>query len=298
MNLEVLDRARKVSATNAVYVSRKTDLLCFASERREEMYAGSLSGIFKAAYKNGIPIRFFHEDQLASLPSSDIRTLYLPMPLVIDDTETVAFEAFMENGGTLISEACPGFYDESGLLEQSGSVLSRLFNLDHVEVQGAKEWGEVKVLFPNGNYITGRFYRQLVKPGPDTKILATYMDGEPAIIECRRGKGRAVWIGTYPSYHYEQSGDTATCDFLASLLDKTGFKAIQSIKIDAIKPSDIAVAPVVRMLETDDELILVYVNHCDHPVDVSVLLKGEKIPFSIYLESKDGRMVRCPRIHT
>ena len=296
LNLEVLDRARKVSATNAVYVSRKTDLLCFASERREEMYAGSLSGIFKAAYKHCIPIRFFHEDQLDSLHSSDIRTLYLPMPLVLGDAETAAFEAFVENGGTLISEACPGFYDESGLLEQSGSVLSRLFNLDHVEVQGAKEWGEVRVTLLDGSSFTGRFYRQLVKPGPGVKILATYADGEPAITECRRGKGRAVWIGTYPSYHHEQSGDSTTCDFLASLLDRRGFKAIQAMEVDAVEPSDLAVAPVVRLLETEAELILVCVNHCDHPVDVSVLLKGEKIPRSIHLESTDGKILCCPRI--
>jgi len=59
LNLDLLDRARKVSATHAVYVYRKSDLLCFASERREEIFAGSLRGIFKAAYKRCIPIRFF-----------------------------------------------------------------------------------------------------------------------------------------------------------------------------------------------------------------------------------------------
>jgi beta-galactosidase GanA len=296
LNIDSLDRARKVSSTNAVYVSRKTDLLCFASERREEMYAGSLSGIFKAAYKNGIPIRFFHEDQLDSLISSDIATLYLPMPLVVSNEEAAVFEAFVTAGGTLISEACPGLYDENGLLDQSGSVLGRLFNLLHVEVQGAREWGEVGVMLADGKQFTGRFYRQLVSSNTEMKILARYSDGETAAVELRRGRGRAIWLGTYPAYHYEQSGDRATGDFLASLLDKNGYKALHSITIHPAEPSGGTGAPVLRLLKTNDEVIFVFVNHCDHPVDVSALLAGEPSPVSVHLEPADAKVVRRPLV--
>ncbi len=295
LNLEILDRARKVSATNAVYVSRKTDLLCFASERREEMYAGSLSGIFKAAYLKCIPIRFMHEDQLESLLSSDIRTLYLPMPLVIGNREASVFDEFVKSGGTLISEACPGFYDEAGLLQQSGSVIKQLFNLSHIEVQGIKDWGEVKVDCGNGIPITGRFYRQLAQPCAGVKTLATFSDGEPAITEYRHGKGRAIWVGTYLSYHFEQSGDSATGNFLAGLLDAAGFRAIESIRVGGMEKSDVIVAPVVRLLETDDEYVLAVVNHCTHAVDISVKLRTAKESLAVHLESTDGTVVRTPR---
>jgi hypothetical protein len=298
-----------------VYVSRKSDLLCFASERREEMYAGSLSGVFKAAYDRCIPIRFFHEDNVDSLISSGIRVLYLPMPLTLGDSEITAFEDFVEGGGTLVCEACPGLYDEAGLLEQSGAALERLFGLGHVEVQGIKDWGEVGVSFEpgaaGGESFTGRFYRQVVSPNAESRVLARFADGEPAVIERRKGKGRAVWIGTYPSYHYEQSGDCGTGDFLAGFFDKCGYAEVRELKIfvegdgkpgdsDGTQPGFCAadpsatspsVAPVFRLLKTEDELILVGVNHGRRPVDISVHLKGASHPVTVHLEAADGKVV-------
>lgn len=291
LNLQMLDRARKVPAVNAVYVSRKSDLLCFASERREEMYAGSLSGIFKAAYQRCIPIRFFHEDQLQTLLSSGVRVLYLPMPLVLDDREADVFERFVENGGTLISEACPGLYDDSGLLEQSGSILKRLFNLAHIEIQGIKDWGEVECCMDGRTCFTGRFYRQLVKPGAAAQVLARFSDGEPAVIEYSKGQGRAIWIGTYPSYHFEQSSDSQTGDFLASFLDARGYTDIQSIQITPLEKTASIAAPVLRLLETDSEFILVCVNHCAHPVDMAVRFTHAKQEVSIHLGPLDGKAI-------
>ena len=306
----VLDVARRSKALNAVYVSRKSDLLCFASERREEMYAGSLSGVFKAAYDRCIPIRFFHEDNLDSLGSSGIGVLYLPMPLVLGEAEVAAFEDFVAGGGTLVSEACPGFYDEAGLLEQSCAALERIFALGHVEVQGIKDWGEVgAALEPaqalesgsaDGGSFTGRFYRQVVAPIAEARILAHFADGETAAIERRMGKGRAIWIGTYPSYHYEQSGDRATGDFLAGLLDRRGYPEVQELRISsggaagfcATGPSQ---APVFRLLETDGDYILACVNHSESPVEISVHLKGACHPVVICLEAADGKVVSVPR---
>lgn len=307
LNTEILDRARKISPVNAVYVSRKSDLLCFSSERREEMYAGSLSGIFKAAYRNCIPVRFFHEDNLSTLTASGVRILYLPMPLVLDTAEVEALDAFVLNGGTLVSEACPGLYASDGLLDFDGSALKRLFNLTHVEVQGIKDWGEVRATLSGCGSFTGRFYRQLVLPGEGVSVLATFDDGEPAVTEFRHGKGRAVWIGTYPSYHHEHSGDAATAAFLSGLLDAGGYAQISSISATAAASTTVTAAapsfgaqhpvkaPVVRLLETVDELVLVAVNHQSSPVDVTVRFRDFREPVCLHLEAEDGNVVQVPR---
>lgn len=326
--LPALDRARRAKALNAVYVSRKSDLLCFASEKREEMYAGSLSGVFKAAYDRCIPIRFFHEDNLGSLASSGIRVLYLPMPLVLGDAEIAAFEDFVSGGGTLVGEACPGLYDEAGLLEQSGTAIGRLFGLGHVEVQGIKDWGEVgatlesgvclepcvslKTGAASGGSFTGRFYRQIVSHNADSRVIARFSDGEAAAIERRMGQGRAVWIGTYPSYHYEQSGDRGTGDFISGFFDEKGYAELRELRISAgnahaaVSPgvaqggvsagsgfcaAGPSQAPVFRLLETDGEYILACVNHGAGPADISVQLEGAGNPVLIRLEAADGKVV-------
>jgi beta-galactosidase GanA len=303
LNISALDGARRARATNAVYVSRKSDLLCFASERREEMYAGGLSGAFKAAYDRCIPIRFFHEDNLDSLSSSGIKVLYLPMTLVIGEKEAAAFESFAAGGGTLVSEACPGLYDEAGLLEQSCAALERLFGLGHVEVQGIKDWGEVAAVLNDGKSFSGRFYRQITAPKAESAVLARFADGEPAAIERPMGKGRTVWIGTYPSYHYEQCGDSGTGDFIAGFFDKSGYLEVRSIEVQAVQAEGGASegaaaypgAPVFRLLETEDEHILVFVNHGGNPVDITVQLMGESSPAVVHLEATDGKVVRVPR---
>lgn len=295
LNLEMLDHARKVSSANAVYVSRKSDMLCFASERREEMYAGSLSGVFKAAYQRCIPIRFFHEDQLASLLTSGIRVLYLPMPLVLDNEEIEIFEEFIRSGGTLISEACPGLYDANGLLDQSGSALQKLFNLTHVEIQGIRDWGEVEIFKDKQKYFTGRFYRQLAQLGIGVKILAQFADGEPAVTEHFVGKGRAIWIGTYPSYHFEQSGENLTGNFLASFLDAPGYAEIQSIHVSNLVGENPITAPVLRLLETDKEFIVVCVNHHEQPINLTIQFKHAKYAVTIHLDSLDGKVTSIPK---
>ena len=300
LKLELLDHARKVSAVNAVYVSRKSDLLCFASERREEMYAGSLSGIFKAAYHRGIPIRFIHEDQLESLLLTDVKVLYLPMPLVLDEREAAVFERFVRKGGTLISEACPGLYDRNGLLEQSSAILKGLFNNIHIEIEAIKDWGEVNAFQKDKLFFTGRFYRQVVKPGIGVNILSHFSDGVPALTEHTMGQGRSIWIGSYPSYHYEQTNDSATGDFLVSLLDARGYSAIQRIQITPLETFSsekhaIKIAPVLRLLETDNEFILVAVNHCAHPVDISVDFNHPKQHVSLHLAPCDGKVIVIPR---
>ncbi len=290
LNLLVLDKAVKVSATNAVYVSRDTDLLCFASERREEMYAGCVSGIFKAAYERSIPIRFLHQDQFDTLFSSGIKVLYLPMPLVLSPEETDAFERFICEGGTLISEACPGLYRKDGLLNQGDESLKRLFHVEHVEVQGLKDWGEVEISLQSGKRLTGRFYRQLVRVADDVTVLGRFADSEPAVAECRRGAGRAVWIGSYPSYHFEHTGDSATGDFLRELLDSTGYTALSrlEVRLESLPSAGIVVAPVVRLLETDKEYVLAMVNHCPVSAEVSTEFAQGDVFADISLPALEG----------
>ncbi len=264
LNNPLLDKASKVSATNAVYVSRHSDLLCFASERREEMYAGGLSGAFKAAYTKCIPIRFFHEDHVEELLKTDIKMLYLPMALILSEKEISVFKRFVEEGGTLVSEACPGLYRQDGLLEQEGIALRELFGLGHIEIQSVPEWGEISASCIEGNKpFTGRFYRQLVKPIKQVEILARFDDQEPALSRYKYGKGQAIWIGTYLAYHYETTQDDVTGDLITRWMDKGGYKLFESITSSPIANNEISLAPVVRLLSTESENILIILNHSE-----------------------------------
>lgn len=279
LNHPRLDGARPVPAENAIYVSRKSDVLCYASERREEMYAGSLSGVFKAAYESGIAVRFIHEDYLEEILDGTVQFLYLPMPLVLSKREIQVFREFVEKGGTLVSEACPGFYREDGLLDQESSALRKLFGVKHREVQGMPEWGEVSAEWTDPRYgtdsFTGQFYRQVVIPEGNTEIIARFLDGEPAVTVKKSGKGQAVWMGTYPSYYYEhlEKNDEGTRKLLIRWMSQGGYQIIKKIMIPEIKKGEVTLAPFVRLLETDEEYIVCAVNHMPDSTEIIIELE-------------------------
>ena len=303
LNRDILDKARMLPVSNAVYVSRKTDLLCFAGERREELYVKSVSGFFRAAYVRGIPCRFLHEDQLASLPASGIKVLCLPMPLVISDEEADMFAAFVSAGGTLVSEACPGLYDAAGLLEQNQAVIKRLFNVDHVEVQALAEYSEAEAISPGGTsgLFKGLWYRQLASPGEGVISKAVFADNAPALTEYHLGKGRAIWIGTFAAACFETGVDMATGGFLASFFDPRGYEAIDSLSVHietAPNTTDSAFpcrAPLVRLAETDESYILILVNHSEMAVRISITFAGNAKAMDIHLHGLECGAIEIPK---
>jgi beta-galactosidase GanA len=291
LNTGVLDRSKRVPITNAVYISRKTDLLCFSSERREEFYVKSLSGFFKAAYSKGIPCRFFHEDQLDTLLSSGIKILYLPMPLVISSREADVLAAFVLNGGTLISEACPGLYQDTGLLDQQCGILKQLFHVNHVEIQSLPEHTSAEVTLPSGASFSGAYYRQLVTLDDTTVAGGFFEDGSIAVAEYRHGKGKAVWIGTYPAAYFEINADKATGEFLSAYLDKTGYGVIQSLSLTWNDNNAFPLVPIIRLLETDTSYVVVMINHSRNEARLSIRFSFSPEPMDIFLPGHGGKIV-------
>ncbi len=300
LNQPWLESARRVPCQNAVYVSRKSDVLCFAAERREEMYAGGLSGVFKAAYETGTAVGFFHEDYIAELPEAAVKFLYLPMTLILSPQEQEILGQFVERGGTLVAEACPGLYRPDGLLDQESAALNRIFGLEHREIQAMPEWGEVTAHWieeaeaqrtdradgsgaRSPQPFTGLFYRQLVIPGPEARVLAAFEDGEPAVTERMLGEGRAIWIGTFPSCRYErwEEADEGTRDLLTKWMVPGGYEQIGHVLLPEIQKGRVTLAPFVRLLETEQEYILCAVNHMPKTVNIEVELPGRTVPLKI-----------------
>jgi hypothetical protein len=278
-----------------VYVSRKTDLLCFSSERREELYAKSLSGFFKAAYAKGIPCRFFHEDQIGSLVQSGVKVLYLPMPLIISPGESKVFADFIRRGGTLISEACPGLYAETGLLDQQSLIIQELFNVNHREVQGLPSGGMAEVKLSSGESFRGLYYRQLVSPGEGTLAAGFFEDGNAAVTEYAQGGGKAVRIGTYPAAYFETSADRPTGDYLAGYLHPTGYEAIASLTVEYEAHRPFPLAPVIRLLETADTYFLVLVNHNEYEARISLRFTFPAEPVARTLKGLGCEIIQIPK---
>ncbi|MGD9940496.1 MAG: beta-galactosidase [Clostridia bacterium] len=260
-----LERARRVLPVNGIYVSRKSQLICFAADRREDLYAGSLAGAYRAAYTAGLPVRFVHEDYVDKLTDEGLQVLYVPMALSLGSEEHAALHRFVEAGGVLVGEAAFGLYDATGLLDESTTALHELFGLEHREIDARTD--SDAVLNTDAGFV-GTLYRHLVEPRDGTTVLSRFSDGYPALTSRTIGRGRAVFAATFAALACHKGDDAASCS-LASFFDPRGYHALRSLNIStgnetAVSPAGsgfMKAAPVVRLLETADEWGVVVVNH-------------------------------------
>jgi len=292
LNNAELDDAKRVCETNAVFVSRKISLLNFAAGRLEELYAKSLSGVCKAAYAKGIPIRFIHEDHLDSLISSSIKVLYVPMPLILDPDTQKAFKQFVHRGGTLILEACAGLYFENGELDLQGTFLYEMTGLEHKEVQAIAESSDLAMITGN-NTIKGALYRQLVTDPQEGICSGRFSDGEPALIMKSLGLGKVIWLGSFISLSYETNSDHKTGEYLASLLDQSGYLAIERLDYHYLgdEERNPSTSVLLRLLDSKGKKLLVANNHTNTKVEVSVKLVHKSETVTIPLKPFEGKVV-------
>lgn len=285
LNMDLLDRLHRVLSTNAIYLSRNSQVFSYCAGRQEEIYSGSVFGIYKAAYKRSLPIRFCHEDYLDDLKTDGIKSLYLPMTTTLSKREILAFIEFVKAGGTIIAEACPGLFDEAALLDQKSYLLKELFGLQHIDIQATPDWGEVTAKFiDSGEEFKGLLYRQVVSPmDSSVKVHAEFDDKQPAITERRLGKGKAIWIGTFCGYYYHQTRDVAVENILTGFMDKGGYNIIKSIEVNHKTVKKRMFAPVIRLHETDKEYALIAVNHCLEDAEVTIKFNSvQKIHHDAY----------------
>jgi beta-galactosidase GanA len=313
---ERLDSARRVLPVNAIYLSRKSEALSFCADRREDLYAGSAAGAYRAAYQTRIPVRFVHEDYVDSMMDEGVRVLYVPMALSLSEREIAAFRRFVEAGGTLVGEAATGLYDESGTLDQASRALTELFGVDHAELEAFPDWGFADAAYeppargapasragPDRSRAaySGAQYRRVVVPRAGTEPLARFADGHPAATSRSLGLGRAVFVASFAALEYHLRGTAATGSFIAGFFLAGGYPQLRSIEVrgEVAESAGPALQPVVRLLESGEGYALVAVNHRKEALCVDIEFNAGYVReemLSISLKGESGAVRYLGRV--
>jgi beta-galactosidase GanA len=262
-----LSAARRLLPVNGIYVSRYSALLAFAASRADELYAKALYGAYRAFFEQNVPVRFVHADDLAQARGEGLETLFLPFALSISEQEEEVLARFVEKGGTLVSEACPGLYDERGVLKHSAKLLSRVLGLGQQAVERVEN---VELVWKSGqarsvdSSFFGKLYRHTVsRLEPGVEVLACFTDGRPAV--CRRpfGKGVGIWIGTFLSMTVEADPDFHSMSAITRWAIGGGYREVTAIK--ASEPL------LVRAHRTSgNQLLCVAVNYAHEKANLKV----------------------------
>src|SRR5206468_651627 len=94
-------------------------------------------------WDKGITVDFLEAEKIASA-GPKYKVLILPFPVALGSNVIESLKSFVRNGGTLISEACPGRLSHYGMAFPSELApgIEELFGCTHKEVVVIREPGD------------------------------------------------------------------------------------------------------------------------------------------------------------
>ncbi len=174
----------------------------------------SLMGFYRALYDKNIQVDFVHPDEIVSGRLSQYKMVYLAYPLMLSQDVVEGLKTYIQNGGTLISEARPAWNDERGFANERipGGGLDEVFGCRESVLRSPET---IEMTFEDNlpeslqslSSITvqGNIYSEHLERTSDTaEVLARFPNSDPAVILSHYGEGQAMIIGSFPAAQFEQ----------------------------------------------------------------------------------------------
>jgi beta-galactosidase len=223
----------------------------FFESTYKEAYFGSpldhlqhtIRGIYKSLWDLGIPLDFLSEEEITSR-GPQYKVLIMPFPVALAAPVANALCAYVREGGTLVSEACPGRLTEYGLgmPGQMLPSLRELFGASHRKLVILREPGDGAIwtgeeisygdsepyrdLAGAGEFIQHKimpaYYLQTLTPKTSAPILLDQT--EVAGCVNRYGQGQAYLIGTLLGHATLSYNDHGNEKFLGQILALAGVR--------------------------------------------------------------------------
>jgi hypothetical protein len=182
--------------------------------------------LFYALRHAQVPVDFLSEDDVVDGLAKEYDLIYVTQQWLRSDA-VKALTKWAEKGGTIVAMAGGGFIDEFNKENPDVNALYGVKNqklsrdpkfLDYILVENkpflSKQdlprykpfdyvtWGEGESTVTDVGVIA---WKQDIVP-EDGKVIGTYKDGKPAVIEKTHGKGKAILFGFLPGQDYLRSG--------------------------------------------------------------------------------------------
>jgi beta-galactosidase len=127
--------------------------------------------------------------------------------------------AWVKKGGTLISEATPGYFGDRGKVGtvQPHNGLDAVFGVREADVEFMPDIGDRIAFDLNGKPVKGGGFLQAYKPTTGSAI-GSFTDGRLAVVENQYGAGRTMIVGTHPGIAYFRKSNKENLDYFAEML--------------------------------------------------------------------------------
>ena len=196
----------------------ETQLFTYAQQGKTEIYSSSVQGAYQGFFDENIQADWVHLDDIQAYD-----LLYLPLPYMLHQRTADRLKAWVEKGGCLVSEGCPGYFGDRGHVgpTQPNLGLDELFGVRESYVEFTPDiLGDLKFNL-NGVEVRGGIFLQAYEPTTGTPV-GWYDDGRVAAVDHVYGKGKVRLIGTMAGAGYGRNAGDTSAEFFAGLLDFAG----------------------------------------------------------------------------
>ena len=188
----------------------------------------SLQGIHRAFFERNIPVDFLHVNDLGTPRAAGYRLIIAPYPVQMSQPHVRRLMDYVREGGTLVTEARCGWIDEKGYSSPviPGAGLSDILGCREAEVLPVAKTSVIKItsghaalpLLKAGDTLDALFFEESFDVfGKDSRVLAEFSNGRPAIVLAPYGKGQAMIVGSFPGSAYHHFKNPNNGKFLAGL---------------------------------------------------------------------------------
>lgn len=185
---------------------------------RPETYREAMWGAYRGFFDNGIQADWVHIDHIG-----DYDTIYAPYPIMLTAEHAKTLAAWVRKGGTLISEATPGYFGDRGKVGtvQPNNGLDAVFGVREDEVEFMPDIGD-RIRFEfDGKPVKGGGFLQSYAPTSGT-ARGRFDDGRTAVVEHSFGAGRTLLVGTNPGIAYFKESNADNLRYFADVLTWAG----------------------------------------------------------------------------
>jgi beta-galactosidase len=227
---------------------------CYGLYNNTDAYSLSLQGAYQALLDSGIQCDIIRLADIEHYP-----LLYVPYPVAMHAGTIAALKSWVERGGCLVAEGCPGYFDEyaHAFPTQPSRGLDELFGCRENSVSfGLDVMDGLKIRTEAGEIEAG-IYRQSYQL-VDGKAAGWYADDSIAIVDHAYGKGFTRLVGSMPGYGYQRQPNLAARQWFKALLELAGKTPRVQVNVDRV---------TARLWQNGEEWFVWAVNQNNEPVE-------------------------------
>jgi len=163
----------------------------------------AVAGYHRMFFERNIPVDLPSARDLSAARLARYKLVIVPYPVVMTAGMSDALSAYAEGGGHVFFEARPGWQDPHG---SASSVLPGFgwhnrFGARETQLEPVKT---ATVTWDGTTFLGSGFVERLQMIAADTRVLATFPDGAPAVVERAVGRGRAALLATFAGEQNQQ----------------------------------------------------------------------------------------------